>query len=611
LKHLFLQLPARLFAFTISAPGTVITIQERERIRKRRLFNIVLLANFVWLVSMIPIAILENIGSIQIYLDISGCLTSLLAIWINWRGYMRGALLLFILTTAPGAMITIVNLARVTPITLFSSWVPLLFFSLIAGFFLPLWGTLLMTLLKIVFLYWLILINSASIIIHITGDPTYPKEFFLTSSAMILGIALVSAFSSWIASVMVFQAAVDLEITHNALNKAYLDLGKAHIKIQQQTLIDHLTGLPNHQAMVDFLEKGINHAQNREQTFSLLFIDLDHFKALNDGYGHAAGDATLHELGQILSKNLRNIDTTGRWGGEEFLAILPETAIDEALLVAENIREVVSKHIFSVGGGLHLTCSIGIASYPTHVYSLDSLINAADQAMCAAKRLGRNQVRTVDEPLVRMAMVERLCENDRETTAIYGLVDALFSVVERRNFSLREHSNKVAGLVYQLALKLGISSHEAHMIKLAGHLHDIGKVGIPDAILQKPSPLTEQEWQHMMLHPIIGAEVAACIPALRPLAPVIRAHHEWWDGSGYPDQLKGEEVPLAARAVAVVDAYATMLEDRCYQQAQSSREAIAELQRCAGTQFDPVVVDALIELLQEQTQEQMAVMSVA
>jgi HD-GYP domain-containing protein (c-di-GMP phosphodiesterase class II) len=157
-----------------------------------------------------------------------------------------------------------------------------------------------------------------------------------------------------------------------------------------------------------------------------------------------------------------------------------------------------------------------------------------------------------------------------------------------------------------------MSLEEAQVVALAGQLHDIGKVAIPDAILQKPGPLTEEEWEQMRKHSIVGAEVISCIPSLRPLAPVIRAHHERWNGQGYPDRLQSEQIPLAARLIAVVDAYAVMITNRPYQLARPQAEALVELQRCAGSQFDPQVVEALIDLLQgTQDQSQREVVSVA
>jgi two-component system cell cycle response regulator len=382
------------------------------------------------------------------------------------------------------------------------------------------------------------------------------------------------------------------------------ELHSANNRLETQATTDPLTGLLNHRALLTILTKEVERAQRYQNACTLLFMDLDHFKALNDGYGHAAGDEVLMAFGQRLHQSVRGIDTVGRWGGEEFIAILPETTMKEAHVIAERIRATVGQQSFAIGGGLYLTCSIGIASYPTHATDLNALINAADQAMYAAKRLGRNQYRSIDDPVVQTVLTGESGESDREGTALRGFVDALITMLESRDAALGSHSYEVATLVNRIALQLGVSSQEARMMHLAGQLHDIGKVGVPDAILYKPIPLTKKEWQQMRKHPEVGAEILTHIPALRPLAPAIRAHYEHWDGTGYPDQLRADAIPLAARVIAVADAYLTLtMESSNLMEARSSEEALMELQDAAGTQFDPAVVDALSTLLSGQHQE--------
>jgi len=389
-------------------------------------------------------------------------------------------------------------------------------------------------------------------------------------------------------------------------------LAENNTLLQALSKTDPLTELPNHRALLSTLKQELERAQHFDRPCSLLFLDLDHFKALNDGYGHAAGDTVLRAFAGVLSTTIRNMDTAGRWGGEEFVVILPEATAEEALDIAERIRKAVSFFSFEISGGLHLTCSVGVACYPEHAADQDALLTAADQAMYGAKRLGRNQVRIVCDPAIIALLTTETAEGGREETALHGTVDALVTLVEKRDWSLGHHSQQVADLVRQLALARGMSLEEAQVVALAGQLHDIGKVAIPDAILQKPGPLTEEEWEQMRRHSIVGAEVISCIPSLRPLAPVIRAHHERWDGQGYPDHLQGEQIPLAARLIAVVDSYTVMITDRPYQLARPQAVVLVELQRCAGSQFDPRVVEALIGLLQgTQDQSQREVASVA
>ncbi|MEO8955096.1 MAG: diguanylate cyclase [Ktedonobacteraceae bacterium] len=389
-------------------------------------------------------------------------------------------------------------------------------------------------------------------------------------------------------------------------------LAENNTRLHALSTTDPLTELPNHRALLSTLKQELERAQRYSRPCSLLFLDLDHFKAFNDGYGHAAGDTVLRDFAGTLKTTTRSMDTVGRWGGEEFVVILPEATIEEALEVAERIRKAVSFHCFDINGGLHLTCSIGVACYPEHSCEQDALISAADKAMYGAKHLGRNQVRLVSDSAVTALLNREAAEGGREEIALRGTVEALVTLVEERDRSLGHHSQQVSELARQLARAVGMSQEEAQGVALAGLLHDIGKVAVSDAILQKPGPLTEEEKAQMRKHSIVAAEVLNHIPSLRPLVPVIRAHHERWDGHGYPDQLKAEQIPLAARLVAVIDAYTVMITEQVYQHACSSTEALEELRHCAGTQFDPLAVETLCELLQErQDQQQREVLHVA
>ncbi|MFL5698107.1 MAG: diguanylate cyclase, partial [Ktedonobacteraceae bacterium] len=243
-------------------------------------------------------------------------------------------------------------------------------------------------------------------------------------------------------------------------------------RILELATTDPVTELPNHRALLARLDQELERAQRYERACSILFLDLDHFKALNDGYGHTAGDAVLGEFASLIRAQLRRIDTVGRWGGEEFVAILPEMSADEALALAEEVRAAAAAHTFRVGGGLHLTCSVGMASYPVQAQEREGLLNAADHAMYGAKRFGRNQVRTANDPAVLALFSENNSEEGREEAALVGMVEALVTLVEARDYSTGRHSQQVADLVFRLALALGLPPAEAQMIALAGRLHD-------------------------------------------------------------------------------------------------------------------------------------------
>ena len=387
----------------------------------------------------------------------------------------------------------------------------------------------------------------------------------------------------------------ELRATQEELQAKNTALADANMRLSALATTDPLTALPNHRSLVAAIDQELQRSRRYYRPCSLLFLDLDHFKALNDGYGHPAGDAVLQEFAETVRNTLRGMDTLGRWGGEEFLAILPETDREEAQAAAERVRAAIAAHVFKIGGGLRLTASIGIATYPFDSEEREGLIIAADQAMYGAKRLGRNQVRTADDQALFALDAEKA--GTREEAALAGTVEAIASLVEARDNYTGQHTMRVAALTMQLALALGLDAAEAYMIGFAGRLHDVGKVAIPDAILQKPARLTDEEWTIMRTHPNVGADVVSHVPSLRTIAPIIRAHHERWDGGGYPDKLAGENIPLGARIIAVVDAYEAMTTDRPYQKARPMEKALAELRRCAGSQFDPNVVVALDRVL--------------
>jgi diguanylate cyclase (GGDEF)-like protein/putative nucleotidyltransferase with HDIG domain len=360
---------------------------------------------------------------------------------------------------------------------------------------------------------------------------------------------------------------------------------------------DALTGIPNHRAVITALDLELERAQRYGRPCALLFFDLDHFKALNDGYGHVAGDAVLCAFAQVVRSSLRGVDTFGRWGGEEFVALLPELGCAEAQIVAERVRAKVAAHSFMISGGAHLTCSIGVAAYPADAQDRVALLAAADDAMYAAKHLGRNQTRTAIDPAVLALGHRRARGSSREESFMIGTIEALAALVDARDQYTGRHTMEVAALCRQLALALGLDASQAKMIERAARLHDVGKVAIPDALLQKPGRLTEEEWTVMRTHPSVGADIIKLIPDLQVIEPLIRAHHEWWDGTGYPDALAGEKIPLGARIIAVADAFTVMTTGRPYREAREVEWALREIRRATGTQFDPAVVDAFERLV--------------
>jgi HD-GYP domain-containing protein (c-di-GMP phosphodiesterase class II) len=268
-------------------------------------------------------------------------------------------------------------------------------------------------------------------------------------------------------------------------------------------------------------------------------------------------------------------------------------------MVAERLRSAVADHVFPIGGGIRLTASFGVALSPDHAQNRSDLVDVADKAMYVAKKLGRNQVRSASDSALNLTTLEK--SGSRDDLSLFGTVEALASLVDARDQYTGEHTQEVCALVSRLATVLDLAGEEVHMLSIAARLHDIGKVAIPDAILNKPDKLDPEEWRTMQGHAAIGGDIVAHVPSLRPLAPIVRAHHERWDGTGYPDQLAGDQIPLGARIIAVADSYGAMTTNRTYRQASSPDWAFAELLRCAGSQFDPRVVEAFVQLLTKKT----------
>ena len=389
----------------------------------------------------------------------------------------------------------------------------------------------------------------------------------------------------------------ELRETQSELRARNDALAAANARLRSLSTTDPLTDLPNHGALVSAIDVELERARRYGRPFALVFMDIDHFKALNDAYGHSCGDSALREFGAVVRGTLRAVDSVGRWGGEEFVAILAEATPEEAQAVAERIRAAVAAHEFKGGAGAHLTCSLGTSAYPNDADDRDGLIEAADRAMYAAKRLGRNQVRTAQESAVAAADADTGGLGSRDEATLVGTVEALGALVEARDHYTASHTNQVAAITVRLAMALGLDTGYAGMIGLAARLHDVGKIAVPDAILRKQGRLTAEEQTLMRTHCAVGSDIINRVPTLRGLAPLIRGHHEHWDGSGYPDGLAAGAIPLGARIIAVADAYGAMVTDRPYVAPRSPAQALAELRRCSGTHFDPSVVEAFEQLL--------------
>ena len=338
---------------------------------------------------------------------------------------------------------------------------------------------------------------------------------------------------------------------------------------------------------------------------SVAFVDIDHFKAVNDTYGHAAGDEVLRGVAEKLRDNLRATDLVGRYGGEEFMLILTETEVEDGALLTEKLRTLIERTKFPVEGNpdLTVTISIGLAGGFGHSLRVEPLVRDADAAMYSAKSLGRNQTYIFAEPDDDARVPRAPISSDGRAAAFEvgriareAATNALTSAVAPLPHYRGQPSALIATIVVAMARQLDLSDSEIDRLKIAALLHDVGKVAVPEDILEKPSALTSAEWRTVVQHPRIGQVILEQAAALKDSVPIILHHHERFAGHGYPYGLRGAEIPMGARIVAIADAYDAMVNDRPYKRAMSHADAIEELRLNAGTQFDPELVTVFCDL---------------
>lgn len=393
--------------------------------------------------------------------------------------------------------------------------------------------------------------------------------------------------------------------TERRLARAFNAASGAFVQVEARAAHDRLTGIANRETLLTTLGAEIERATRHQKWLSVAFIDIDRFKPINDTYGHHAGDRVLREISALIGDNIRASDLFGRYGGEEFMLILPETTPEEATVLSEHLRQLVMDHQITIAPReeLQVTISIGVAGDVGSQLLADRLVDQADAAMYAAKSLGRNRTyrfRAVDDNApVRRAPISP--ERRAAATAIGQwasdtAADALASVLAPQQHHHGQPSDMIATLATGMALQMGLSQDEIERIRIASLLHDLGKLAVPHEILDKRGALSDQEWQAIGEHPRVGQVILEQATSLREAVPVVLHHHERFNGGGYPHGLRGKEIPLGARIVAVADAYHAMVHDRPYRNAHDHAHALAELRANAGTQFDPDIVDVFCEI---------------
>ena len=397
----------------------------------------------------------------------------------------------------------------------------------------------------------------------------------------------------------------DIQLVQSMASQAGIIIENARVYSQAITWAntDGLTELYNHRHFHERIDQEIARGSRFGTVFSLIMVDLDHFKTYNDNYGHLAGDEVLRKVGRCIEGSIRSVDLAFRYGGEEFTVILPATRLNDAYKAAERIRKTIEAKAST--GVTPVTASLGISNWPIDGMTKEAIIGRADAALYQAKQAGRNRTCLSSEVVKAGASLisMELESKERALSIIY----ALAATVDAKDHYTYGHSKKVSQYAVALSEALGLPPEKVGTIRAAGLLHDIGKIAVPDSTLNKAGPLTEEEWEPLRAHPELGMEILKHVIDLVNCLPAVLHHHEHYDGSGYPHGLKGEDIPLEARIMAIADVYDAITSIRPYRNQLTPQEALDELKRCAGTQFDPGLVEAFCRAIEPLLPRQLEV----
>lgn len=365
------------------------------------------------------------------------------------------------------------------------------------------------------------------------------------------------------------------------------ELEEARQRLQHLAERDGLTGLYNHRAIHTRLESLIQ--DNPEQTLAIILMDMDGFKQLNDTYGHPTGDKALRHLADSLRQTCPDTALVGRCGGDEFLIVLPGMNAESARELAHRIREELAHAPFlnPEGTSIPLHLCFGISDLASCKGHAACLIASADAALYTGKEQGGNAI------MLHVVSTEETAQDP--TLSTFSVLDALVTAIDNKDHYTKAHSEDMTKHALHLVQALGCSERICDIVRIAGLLHDVGKIGVPSSILRKPGKLTEQEYEVMKSHVTLSALIIHGLPHLSDILDAVACHHERWDGRGYPKGLKGEEIPQLGRVMAIADAFSAMTMDRPYRAGLTVEEALHRIEEGAGTQFDPELARLFVD----------------
>lgn len=382
----------------------------------------------------------------------------------------------------------------------------------------------------------------------------------------------------------------------------YVKFETEHIKeLKYRVNRDSLTGVYNHRYFHDTLNEKIKIAKEKKKSLSLLYIDIDFFKYYNDLNGHQKGDMVLRTIGHILKEQVNEQGVVARYGGEEFAVILPDIEKKEALLIGEKIRRAVQDTYMQGQENQpngNITISVGLATYPENAKDDTELIKTADDALYRAKFFSKNRVEVYASVLDEIKK-----EINESETELVASIKTLISVINAKDRYTYGHTERVVMFSRMMAESLNLKERERKNLVYGAYMHDIGKINISVDVLNKKMPLTKEEWESLKEHPEHGVEIIRNVESLKDTIPLIRHHHEKYDGTGYPLGLIGEEIPYLARILTIIDSFDAMTSNRPYNIPKTYEEAFEELRMCSGIQFDPELVAVFIEVVNKNREK--------